>query len=85
MRFKTVTVTLPERVWGHLASIADIQGVRVSDVLAHAIAAELKRSPRAPFDADYVSTFDSPLDELQYELREAARSGWRVPRRGKAS
>ena len=85
MRFKTVTVTLPERVWGHLASIADIQGVQVADVLAHAVAAELKRSPRAPLDSDYVPTFDSPLDELRYELKEATRSGWRVPRREKAS
>ena len=34
MRFKTVTVTLPERVWGHLASIADVLPANAGVILS---------------------------------------------------
>lgn len=68
---KTIPVTLPAKVWGRLASIADAQGVKVADVIALAIAQKVHDS------------LPDNLARLQQGLDEARASGWRAPRRGK--
>ncbi|TQL46689.1 hypothetical protein FB562_2213 [Homoserinimonas aerilata] len=61
MNTKTVTVTLPVTVWGRLASIADKQGVRVADVLAHAVAAEVTAPTFAPGGKTKTPNLDDPV------------------------
>lgn len=72
MTDKTVTVILPVNVWGRLASIADSQGVKVADVIALAVAKEIRD----------VKVVDQ-LQVLQDALDQARANGWRAPRRGK--
>lgn len=72
MADKTISVTLPAHVWGRLASIADSQGVRVADVVALAVAREIRD----------VRVVDQ-LSVLQDALDRARADGWRAPRRGK--
>ena len=41
---KTVPVRMPEQVWGHLASLADKQGVTVGELIAATVASLVKTS-----------------------------------------
>lgn len=74
MADKTISVTLPAHVWGRLASIADSQGVRVADVVALAVAREIR-------DERVLTR----LQVLQDGLDRARRNGWQAPRRGKTT
>ena len=65
---KSVTVQLPDWIWGPLASMADRRHVQVGDIIADAI-------------LDKVGPKPSPLEQLQDELRAARKSGYRAPRR----
>ncbi len=86
MSGKTVPVTLPEPVWGRLASIADRRGVTVADLLAGAVRA-LVSAPahdvRAHLVPVVVPEVHDRLAELDAELNAARASGWRVPNRSR--
>lgn len=43
---KTIPLTLPEQVWGRLATKADKEGRKVADIVADAIAEVLNPQPR---------------------------------------
>jgi len=66
-----VTLELPDRVWGRLASMADTRNVKVADLIADAVTGILPPPP-------------THLEQLEHELRQARRNGWRAPRREKS-
>lgn len=82
MSGKTVPVTLPEPVWGRLASIADRRGVTVADLIADAVQA-LVSAPahdvRAHLVPVVVPEVHDRLAELKAEVDAARESGWRAP------
>lgn len=67
MTSQTIPVTLPEKVWGRLASLAEGQGTTVGALLADQIASLLPA--------------ETPLGTLRDELTAARAAGFRVPRR----
>lgn len=69
-----VTVRLDPELWYTLASIAEREDVKVSDVLVRAGVelAFFERSRRME---------TTPLEVLVSELRAARAAGWRAPRR----
>ncbi|GAA3730356.1 hypothetical protein GCM10022239_03690 [Leifsonia bigeumensis] len=84
MVLRTVPVTLPEPVWGRLASIADRRGVKVADLIADAVQAVVS-APNHDVRAHLVPVMLPPVEdrlaELNRELNAARASGWHVPRR----
>lgn len=80
---KTVQLTLPDKVWGRLASMADTQGLKVADLLGDAVEDLLE--PTAKERREYNRKV-IPLDRLALlnaEVSAARRSGWRAPVRGR--
>lgn len=66
MATRTVQVIVPEWVWGRLASIADRQHRRISDVIADQL-------------LETITGDGDQLADLTKELKVARRSGWRAP------
>lgn len=85
MTDRTIPVTLPELVWGRLASIADRRGVKVADLVGDAVVAVVS-SPAHDVRAHLVPVVLPPVEgrlaELKAELDAARLSGWRAPRKG---
>lgn len=68
-RPRTVPVTMPESVWGRLASIADNNDSTVAEVIADALQQVVDEGPNHRM-------------VLSWELNAARAEGFRVPRRG---
>jgi hypothetical protein len=68
---KTVAVTLPEWMWGRLATIATHRGTDAADLVAVAIVGLLRDDPHR-------------LAELQLELTAARKGGYEPPRSERA-
>lgn len=80
---KTVQLTLPDHVWGRLASMADTSGLKVADLIGDAVedvleptAKERRAYNRRVVPVDRLAVLDA-------ELSAARRSGWRAPVRGR--
>lgn len=63
---KTIPLTLPEGVWGRLATKADKEGRKVADLLAEAVVRALNPAPVAPPPV-VAAVFDAPADESPSE------------------
>jgi len=87
MAGRTVPVTLPDRVWGRLASVAETNGVKVGDLIAAAILRELETPAQRPRHVpEVLAASNDPLADVMHEIREARDAGWRAPRgKGKYS
>lgn len=64
---KTIPVTLPDWMWGRLATIAKQRGTEVADLIAVSIVSLLRDDPHR-------------LAELQMELKAAVRGGYQTPK-----
>lgn len=69
VRFKTITLTMPDSTWGRLATLADRKGLRIEDFVAGVV-------------EGLVQDLRPPLQVLRDEVSEARKKGFRVPRRG---
>lgn len=89
MTVKTISVKVPERTWGRLATIADNRGVLITDLLAEALDAVLaspggRVSPESvvcplPHKPAPLPRVEGRLQELVSELRAARAEGYRSP------
>lgn len=81
----TVRLTLPEKVWGRLASIADNRGSKVAELLVEAAlrSTESDRVERARVQVASAPVVGGKLAELSAELKAARAAGYRAPMRGK--
>jgi hypothetical protein len=68
---KTIPVTLPDWMWGRLATIAKQRGTEVADLIAVSIVSLLRDDPHR-------------LAELQMELTAARNGGYQPPRSERA-
>lgn len=72
---RTVPVTLPEEVWGRLASLADRRGVRVADLIAEAIEGMVPTAKLIGHRDGETGAPGRRLDVLAAEVTAAHRSG----------
>lgn len=87
MNTRAVTVTLPEWVWGRLATIAEDRQMKVSELIGSAIGGLLDGSSVRPRRAQprvwSESDPDGRLKELMDEVNAARAAGWRAPHRSR--
>lgn len=82
MTGKTVSVTMPDWMWGRLASIADKKHVKVGRLIEQLILAAINADAalRPPIHAEGDTGLPGRrLDILDAELKSARASGWRAP------
>lgn len=80
---KTVQLTLPDHVWGRLASMADTNGLSVADLVGDAVENLLEPTARERREYKRVVVPTDSLALLDFELSAARRAGWRAPIRGR--
>lgn len=66
-----VEVTLPDWVWGRLATIASHRGVQVADLVAAGV-------------TDVLRSDTGRLEQLQTELDHVRAAGYRAPHKGRS-
>lgn len=73
-RLVTRSLTMPERVWGRLASIADERGTTIDEVIAAGIfevVPDLVPPVRRPYPDGFTGYPGQRLEVLEAEVREA--------------
>lgn len=79
MSNRTVPITVPEFVWGRLATIADQKETTISDLLAEVIKNTIRGTTEVHVPTPVYGVGNERLRQLSAEVSEARRNGYRPP------